>query len=136
IKEQIKSLSHKYFEEIRSYRRHIHQNPELSFHEEKTSAFIELKLKEIGIPFKNKIAGFGIVAEIEGKDPGAGTVALRADMDALPISEKNDKDYKSKNEGVMHACGHDVHTSSLLGAAKILHELKDKFKGTIRLIFQ
>ena len=136
LKSQIQTLASSYFEEIRGYRRHIHQNPELSFEEEKTAAFVAEKLREAGIPFKNKIAGNGIVAEIKGIDPESQMVALRADLDALPIQEKNKKDYASKNEGVMHACGHDVHTSSLLGAGKILNELKGQFRGTVRLIFQ
>ena len=94
------------------------------------------KLKEYNIPFKQGIVKTGIVAFIEGKNPTKKIVALRGDMDALPILEKNTCDYKSKNEGVMHACGHDVHSASLLGVAKILNELKGEFEGTIKLIFQ
>lgn len=111
-------------------------NPELSFHEFNTQKFVEEKLNEFGISEHERMANTGVVAMIKGKNPGARTVALRADMDALPIVETNQVDYKSKNNGVMHACGHDVHTSSLLGAARILNHLKDQFEGTIKLIFQ
>jgi amidohydrolase len=114
----------------------LHQNPELSFQEFETAKFIAKTLKELEIPFQEGVAGTGLVALIKGKNPDKKTIALRADMDALPILEKNDVDYKSKNEGVMHACGHDVHTSSLLSAAAILNKLTDDFEGTIKLIFQ
>ena len=134
--EKIRSLALANFEEIRDCRRHLHQHPELSFQEFQTSAFIQKKLTEYGIPFKNNIAKTGVVAIIEGKDPSKKIIALRADMDALPIQELNEVDYKSQNEGVMHACGHDVHTSCLLGAGKILNELKNEFEGSIKLIFQ
>ena len=144
LKEKIKSLSEKYLTEIIQIRQHLHANPELSFEEYNTSKFITGKLKEWGIPFKDGIVKTGIVALIKGTNTSPnplprGTtacIALRADMDALPITEANDVEYKSKNIGVMHACGHDVHTSSLLGAAKILNELKNEFSGTIKLIFQ
>ncbi|MBI3500315.1 MAG: amidohydrolase [Bacteroidetes bacterium] len=144
LKEKIKSLSEKYLDEIISIRRHLHANPELSFEEYNTSKFISGKLKEWKIPFKSGIVKTGIVALIEGRklsSPageglGVRSIALRADMDALPIEEKNNMEYKSKNAGVMHACGHDVHTSSLLGAVKILNELKSEFSGTIKIIFQ
>lgn len=144
LKEKIKNLSEKYLSEIIQIRRHLHSNPELSFEEYNTSKFIASKLKESGIPYKDGIVKTGIVALIEGnltpypplpKERGR-CIALRADMDALPITEINDVGYKSKNTGVMHACGHDVHTSSLLGAAKILNELKNEFSGTVKLIFQ
>ena len=133
--QKLKSLSAKYKEEFISIRRHIHSNPELSYLEFETSAFIQSKLKEWGIPFEVK-ATTGVVALIEGKEPGSRIVALRADMDALPITEENDVEYRSKNEGVMHACGHDVHTTCLLGAAKILNETKDEWTGTVKCIFQ
>lgn len=136
LKEKIKSLSEKYYGEILSVRRHIHANPELSFQEFNTSKFIAAQLKKFGIPFKEGIVKTGIVALIEGKNSTKKIIALRADMDALPIKEENNVEYKSKSEGVMHACGHDVHTASLLGAAKILNELKSEFEGTIKLIFQ
>jgi amidohydrolase len=137
LKENIKSLSEKYLSEIIQVRRHLHSHPELSFEEYNTSKFISEKLKEWEIPFKDEIVKTGIVALIQGtKTSNGNCIALRADMDALPITEKNEVEYKSKNIGVMHACGHDVHTASLLGAAKILSELKNEFNGTIKLIFQ
>lgn len=135
MKTEIQNLAEKYFAEIRSIRRHLHQHPELSFEEYNTSAFVAEKLQAFGIPFTSGIAKTGIVGIIQGKAPGK-TIALRADMDALPITEANDVDYKSQNVGVMHACGHDVHTACLLGAAKILFTLKDTFNGTIKLVFQ
>lgn len=122
--------------ELIAIRRHLHMHPELSMQEMETSAFIQSKLTEFGIPFTSGIAVHGIVGLIKGKNPDSQTIALRADMDALPINEKNQVDYCSQNPGVMHACGHDVHMTSLLGAAKILNELKDHFEGTIKLIFQ
>lgn len=133
--EKIKQLAAQYAEEFIQTRRHLHANPELSYQEFKTSAFIQQKLASWNIPF-SIMAGTGVVALIEGLNPAKKVIALRADMDALPITEQNDVSYKSKNEGIMHACGHDVHTSCLLGAAKILHELKDQWEGTVKLIFQ
>ncbi|SNT19535.1 amidohydrolase [Ekhidna lutea] len=133
--QKIKSLSDAYFEEILEIRRHIHSNPELSFQEHNTASFIEEKLKSFGLKDAHRIAETGVTFCLEGKKPGK-TIALRADIDALPITEANDVPYKSKNEGVMHACGHDVHTSNLLGVAKILSQLTDKFEGTIKFIFQ
>ncbi len=117
-------------------RHHLHANPELSFKEFETSKYVQAELDDIGIPFKAGYVETGIVAHIEGKDPGSKVIALRADLDALPITEENDVPYKSTNHGVMHACGHDVHTTCLLGAARILNELKSEFAGTIKLIFQ
>ena len=111
-------------------RHHLHANPELSFQEFETSQFIKSELSRIGIEFTS-IADTGVVALIEGKNPSKSTMALRGDIDALPILEANQVDYKSKNKGVMHACGHDVHTTCLLGAAKILNDLKSEFEGTI-----
>ncbi len=116
-------------------RHHLHANPELSYQEFETSKFIQQKLKEFGIPFEIK-ATTGVVGLIKGKNPGKKIIALRADMDALPIKEENNVAYKSKREGIMHACGHDVHTTCLLGASKILNELKNEWEGTIKLIFQ
>ena len=132
----IKDLSASYFEDIRNIRRHIHANPELSFQEFETSLYICEQLELFGIPYKNGFVKTGILAKIEGKNAIKKTIALRADMDALPITEANDVEYKSKNEGVMHACGHDVHSSSLLGAARILNEIKDLWEGTILCVFQ
>ncbi len=136
LKEEIKSLSQAYTEEVTALRRHLHSHPELSFEEYQTAQFVAEKLRSYGITPTEGIAGTGLIACIEGKNPQKKVIALRADMDALPIQEANEVPYKSQNEGVMHACGHDVHTSSLLGTAKILHTLKDKFEGTVKLIFQ
>ena len=117
-------------------RRHIHQNPELSFQEHETAALVEKELHALGLKTQ-RLANTGVVAIIEGKNPTKKVVGLRADMDALPIVEVNDgRVYRSQKEGVMHACGHDVHTTSLLGAARILSELKDEFEGSIKLVFQ
>jgi len=136
LAEKIKELSKKHLEEAIRTRRHLHMYPELSFMETQTSAFVGQKLKDEGIEVREKVANTGLVAVIKGKNPGKKTIALRADMDALPILETNDVPYKSKNTGVMHACGHDVHTTSLLGAAHILNALKTEFEGTVKLIFQ
>ncbi len=133
---QVKLLSDKYFEEILKVRRHLHQHPELSFKEYKTSDFIQSFLKDNNISFTSGHVKTGIIAQIKGKNPDKKKIILRADLDALPIIEKNNVDYKSVNEGVMHACGHDVHTSSLLGAMLILKELKNSFEGTIECVFQ
>lgn len=135
LKARIKALSEEYFEEVLSIRRHIHAHPELSFEEHNTANFIEEKLKEFGITNTQRIATTGVTFTLEGRKKGK-TIALRADIDALPILEANDVEYRSKNEGVMHACGHDVHTSNLLGAAKILSQLTGHFDGTIKFIFQ
>lgn len=118
------------------FRHHIHANPELSFQEENTSAFIASRLRAWGISFQSGLAGTGIVALIEGKNPSLRVIALRADMDALPIQEMNEVPYKSTNAGVMHACGHDVHSACLLGAAKLLQETRADWEGTVKLIFQ
>jgi len=131
----IKELAKKYAPEFIKIRQHLHANPELSYQEFETSKFIQSHLKEMRIPFEVK-ATTGVVGLIKGKNPDSRVVALRADMDALPIKEENDISYKSKNEGVMHACGHDVHTTCLLGAAKILNETKEQWEGTVKLIFQ
>jgi amidohydrolase len=133
---KIKDIASNLHEEIRTIRRHIHQNPELSFQEFNTQNYVWEQLDAIGIANKQKIANTGIVAIIEGKNPSKKVVALRGDMDALPIIEANDVPYKSNNNGVMHACGHDVHTSCLLGAAKIINQLKGEFEGTVKLVFQ
>ena len=135
LKEDIKELAKNNFSEVVSNRRHLHANPELSFEEYNTSSFIKSKLDDLGISYQS-MADTGIVALIEGNQPSSNIIALRADIDALPIQEVEGREYGSKNSGVMHACGHDVHTSSLLGTAKILSQLKDKFGGTIKLIFQ
>lgn len=136
MKKRIKELAHKYAPEFIAIRQHIHAHPELSFQEYETSLFIQQKLDEFGVTYTAGIAGTGIIATIEGKNPSSKTIALRADIDALPITEANDVPYKSQNTGVMHACGHDVHTTCVLGATRILQELKDEFEGTIRILFQ
>jgi amidohydrolase len=134
--EKIKVLSVEYTPDIISIRRHLHAHPELSELEFKTADFICKILESFSIPFTRNVGGNGIVAKIEGQNPQKSTLALRADMDALPINELNNCEYKSLNPGVMHACGHDVHIASLLGASRILNELRLDFEGTIRLIFQ
>ncbi len=140
---KIQKRSEELFSEINAIRQHLHQHPELSFEEHKTSEFIQSILKKYNIPFKTGFVKTGIVATIEGKNSGnlpadkAGkTILLRADMDALPIEEKNTVSYASKNKGVMHACGHDVHSACALGAAIILNELRNDFEGTIKIMFQ
>ncbi|QHS54682.1 amidohydrolase [Mucilaginibacter sp. 14171R-50] len=135
IKERIRALAKDIFDDVVANRRHLHSHPELSFHEVETSVFVANKLEELGLEY-HKMADTGLVALIKGDKPGDQVVALRADMDALPITEANNVPYKSQNPGVMHACGHDVHTSSLLGVAKILTSLKGEFGGTVKLIFQ
>jgi hippurate hydrolase len=134
LKDKIESLSKAYFETYRSVRHHLHAHPELSYKEFNTSQFIQNHLQSLGIPFK-VMAETGVVALIEGKKSNR-VIALRADIDALPIQEENNTAYASKIPGVMHACGHDVHTTILLGAAKILHDTKQNWEGTVKLIFQ
>ncbi|WP_266204037.1 M20 metallopeptidase family protein [Pontibacter kalidii] len=133
--DSIKKLANAYAPETVQVRRHIHANPELSFEEHNTAAYVEQLLAQYGIEAQ-RMANTGVVALIKGRNPEKKTVALRADMDALPIVEANEVAYKSKNEGVMHACGHDVHTASVLGTARILQELRSEFEGTVKLIFQ
>ncbi|HTQ66064.1 MAG TPA: M20 family metallopeptidase [Puia sp.] len=135
LKEKIRQLSEQYAPDFIDIRHHLHAHPELSYKEFETSAFIQKKLSDWSIPFDIK-ASTGVIGLIKGKNPDKRIIALRADMDALPIQEENNISYKSKNPGVMHACGHDVHTSILLGASKILNELKNEWEGTIKLIFQ
>ncbi len=137
--QEVRRIAGQISNEVIFYRRHLHQNPELSFKEFKTSEFIAQTLisKNIQVEYvKEGIAQTGLVAYIKGKNPEKKQVALRADMDALPIQEQNSVDYKSENEGIMHACGHDVHSSSLLGTAIILNDLKNEFEGTVKLVFQ
>jgi amidohydrolase len=134
--EKVKALANKYKEDVVAIRRHLHQYPELSFKEFETSKFIQNTLTEWGIEFKAGYVNTGIVAYVKGSKPESKVIALRADMDALPIQEENDFDFASVHPGVMHACGHDVHTSSLLGAIRILDAVKDQFEGTVKCIFQ
>lgn len=135
MKQLIKSKCDAYFDEVVAIRRQLHQHPELSFCERNTAELVKKCLASKNIEFQSEIAGTGVVAIIKGK-PSNKTVALRADMDALPIHETTDLPYRSVNDGVMHACGHDAHTAMLLGTAFILNELKDEFSGTVKLIFQ
>lgn len=134
--DKVKKLAKEYASDVVNIRRHIHANPELSYQEYNTAKYVAEQLRNIGIEPKEGVAETGLTAVIEGKNPTKKVIALRADMDALPITEANDVPYKSKNEGIMHACGHDAHTASLLGTCKILHELRNEFEGTIKLIFQ
>jgi hippurate hydrolase len=134
-KHKIKKLAKEYSTEFIEIRHHLHAHPELSYKEFKTSEFIQKKLTEFGIEYK-VLATTGIIGLIKGTNPQKKIIALRADMDALPITEENDIEYKSKNEGIMHACGHDVHSTCLLGAAKILQSTKRDWEGTVKFIFQ
>ncbi len=133
--QKIKDLASKYAADTVAIRSHLHAHPELSYQEFETCRFVQSKLQEMNIPFET-MANTGVVGIIQGKNPDSRVIALRADMDALPIMEENDVTYKSQNPGVMHACGHDVHTSILLGASRILQELKDEWEGTVKLLFQ
>jgi len=135
IKESIRQSVKNNLEKIISDRRHIHRHPELSFEEHETSAYVASRLDEMGISYKKGVAGTGILATIEGNEEGK-VIALRADMDALPIQEETGLSFASENDGVMHACGHDMHTAALLGVAKTLSELRDQWKGTVLLLFQ
>ncbi len=135
LKEKIRSLATTYASYFIKVRRHLHAHPELSYQEHQTSAYIQQQLTEFGIPFR-VMATNGVEGLIEGRNPGSRILALRADKDALPIEEQNDVPYRSTQKGIMHACGHDVHTTCLLGAARILSELRDEWEGTIKLIFQ
>ena len=132
----IQSLSIKFSNDVIASRRHLHANPELSYQEFATAKYVAEQLRSFGLSPKEGVATTGVLAEVKGRNPEKKIIALRADMDALPIVETNEVPYKSKVPGVMHACGHDVHTSSLLGTARILNQVKDHFEGTIRLLFQ
>jgi len=136
LRQQIETLSKSFSEEVIAIRRHLHRHPELSCEEFQTARFICKKLDEYGISYKSGVAGTGIVGLIAGNNPSSRCIALRADMDALPIAETNVVEYKSENPGKMHACGHDAHMACLLGAAKILHSLRNQFDGTVKLLFQ
>ncbi|CAG5010564.1 N-acetyldiaminopimelate deacetylase [Dyadobacter sp. CECT 9275] len=136
LQQKIKALAREQSAKVIATRQHLHKNPELSFEEFKTAGFVARELQAMGLSPQEGVAGTGVVALIEGKNPKSRIVGLRADMDALPIHEANDVPYKSINPGVMHACGHDVHTSSLLGTANILRQLRDEFEGTVKLVFQ
>jgi amidohydrolase len=135
LKNAIQDTARELLPRITNIRRHLHAHPELSFKEFNTAAFVADELEALGIPYK-KMTDTGIVALVEGKNPSSKIIALRGDLDALPITEKNEVPYKSVNAGVMHACGHDVHASSLIGVAHILKKFSDSFEGTVKLIFQ
>ncbi len=135
LRQRISQYSRLYHSEVVAVRRHIHAHPELAFEEHHTADFIASKLTQYGIPFERNVAKTGIVGFIEGKKKDK-VIALRADMDALPILELNDVAYKSKNKGVMHACGHDAHSAMLLLAARILNDIREDLNGSIKLIFQ
>jgi hippurate hydrolase len=135
LQEKIRQKAAIYAAEYIAIRQHLHANPELSYQEFETSKFVQEHLRKLNIPF-TVMATTGVVGLIKGRNPESRCIALRADMDALPIQEENDISYKSTRPGIMHACGHDVHTSCLLGAARILQELKDAWTGTIKLVFQ
>lgn len=136
LEQKIKNLTSELFPYLIDVRRYLHQNPELSFKEFNTSKYLQTQLSNHNISFIANIAGTGIVATIEGQNPKSNCILLRADMDALPIQETNNVTYKSKNDGVMHACGHDVHSTCILGAAIIINKLKNQLKGTVKIIFQ
>ncbi|WP_321320719.1 M20 family metallopeptidase [Labilibaculum sp.] len=136
LKNKILTFSEQISAEIKEIRAHLHANPELSFEEFETSKFIQNYLSKLGISYKSGFAKTGVVGKIEGKNPAKKIIALRSDMDALPINENPNNKYCSRNKGVMHACGHDMHMASLLGTAKILSEFKSEWEGTILLIFQ
>jgi amidohydrolase len=132
---KVQALSRQFHAEVVAWRRHLHAHPELSYHEHETMKYVKEQLQNMGLS-PVTMADTGLMVEIEGSNPAGRSVALRADMDALPITEANDVPYKSKKQGVMHACGHDVHTSSLLGTAKIIQEIRKDFEGTVRFLFQ
>jgi amidohydrolase len=136
IQHKIKQLAHQHAAQVVANRRYLHTNPELSFQEYNTAQFVANQLKDMGLQPQEGVANTGVVCLIEGRNPSSKVVGLRADMDALPIVEANDVPYKSQTLGVMHACGHDAHTASLLGTARILHQLRDEFEGTVKLVFQ
>ena len=135
LQQKIKQLATAMQSELQSIRHHLHAHPELSYKEFETSAFVQEYLKKLHIPFEIK-AETGVVGLIKGKNSQSRIIALRADMDALPIQEENDVPYRSTKPGVMHACGHDVHNTCLLGAANILQQTATEWEGTIKLIFQ
>ena len=136
LKDKVAGLAAAGFHEVMEWRRWLHQHPELSFREEKTSDYIAQQLDKLNIPYKSGYANTGIVAQLTGASANGRVIALRADMDALPIEEATGLHFASVNKGVMHACGHDAHSASLLGTAKILSELKEHWQGTVLLIFQ
>ena len=135
LQQRINELAGKYAPEYIEIRHHLHANPEISYQEFETSKFVQQQLSRYNIPYEVK-ATTGVIGLIRGKNPDSRIIALRGDMDALPITEQNNVPYKSTKPGLMHACGHDVHTTCLLGAARILSETKEEWEGTVKLIFQ
>lgn len=136
MKSKIQILSESVFPYVCDVYKHLHSHPELSFQERETAAYIKHELTEMGIPFRDNIGTTGVLGVLEGKNPKRKIIALRADMDALPIQEETNLPYKSTITHCMHACGHDSHVASLLGVAKILSQIKDEFEGTVLFIFQ
>ena len=134
--QDIQVLSETLFDDTVALRRYMHMHPELSYQEVETGRFIAAKLTEYGIKHEHGIAENGVVAIIEGRNPSKKVVALRADFDALPIQETNEVAYKSTRAGVMHACGHDAHTSSLLSVARLLNATRHEWEGTVKMLFQ
>lgn len=136
LKHKVKAIALEIHQEVITVRRHLHQYPELSFEENETAAYICDQLDQLGISYEKGVGGNGIVALIKGDLPGEKVIALRGDIDALPIQEANEVPYKSTRDGIMHACGHDVHTSSLVGSCMILHRLRPHYGGTVKILFQ
>ncbi len=134
IKDINEKLTDRY-DNVVSWRRYIHQHPELSFKEAKTAEYIKEKLLSFGLEVKTNIGGHGLIGILEGNQSGK-TIALRADFDALPIPDEKEVPYKSQNPGVMHACGHDGHTAALLGTAEALSHFRERLKGKVIFIFQ
>jgi len=132
---EIKARISEYWDQVRAHRRYMHENPEPSHQEENTAAYVANALLDLGIPIKEHVGGYGVIGLIEGEKPGK-CVALRADMDALEVTEATGAPFASQVPGVMHACGHDMHTAMLLGAAYVLNSMRDRLQGTVKLIFQ
>ncbi|RMG67408.1 MAG: amidohydrolase [Bacteroidetes bacterium] len=137
LKQRIQDMAATLHPEVVGWRRHLHSHPELSFEERETAAYVQAQLEALGLEVQTGIGGHGLVALLRGTaGPSDRVLALRADMDALPITEANEVPYCSQNPGVMHACGHDAHTASLLGTVRILSDLRDQFAGTVKFLFQ
>ena len=133
---KIRNISNLYTDDAIRFRRLMHQNPELSFEEKQTALLIAKELDDIGVPYKKNVGGNGLVATLKGRNPNKKIIALRADFDALPIVEETNLDFSSNHKGVMHACGHDIHTASLLSVLRVLTDLKQEWEGTIHFVFQ
>jgi amidohydrolase len=136
IPKKIKALSARYEQKVIGYRRHIHMNPEIGLEEKETAAFIAAALRDIGLVPQENIGGYGVAAVIEGRKGSGKCIGLRADIDALAIPENTGLPFSSRNEGVCHACGHDMHAAMLLGVAHTLYDLRDEFAGSVKLVFQ